>query len=162
MIGYLTIDRASRIRNTKIKVLTQGDNQIVCTLFKKKETRTEGELREELNNMFTNNWIIMEEIENRSADLGLIIKPEETMVSADLLIYGKLPIFRVLMSGLGTKRWSRISCTSNDHNHIPSLASSLSSVNTAALTVSHFSNTPEESMRLHCFFSSFVRRMVHD
>ena len=40
VIGYLTIDRASRIRKSKIKVLAQGDNQVVCTLYKKKETRT--------------------------------------------------------------------------------------------------------------------------
>ena len=93
MIGYLTIDRASRIRNTQIKVLAQGDNQVICTFYKKKKTRNEVELKEELHNMFHNNKAIMEKIETKSKSLGLKIKPEETMVSADLIIYGKIPIF---------------------------------------------------------------------
>ena len=109
---------------------------MVCTMHKKKETRNERELKEELNNIFKNNQLIMSEIEKRSKELGLIMKPAETMVSADLLIYGKLPIFRGLLTGLEIKRWSKVSCTSNDQ--ISSLASCLSTVNTAALTVSLF------------------------
>lgn len=54
--------------------------------------------------------------------LGLIINQNETMKSADYLNYGKIPIFRGTLKGLDTKRWSRVTCVSNDQ--LPTMSSS--------------------------------------
>lgn len=71
--------------------------------------------------------------------LGLIINQNETMKSADYLNYGKIPIFRGTLKGLDTKRWSRVTCVSNDQ--LPTMSNILSTVSSNALSVGYFSDS---------------------
>jgi Mononegavirales RNA dependent RNA polymerase len=139
ILNLLIIQRESKIRNTRVKVLAQVDNQVICTQYKVQKWRTEGELRENLKNVLTNNSMIMESIENGTTKIGLIINRDEMITSADYLNYGKVPIFRGNIQCLESKRWSRMTCVTNDQ--LPSLSNILSTIGTNALTVSHFSTS---------------------
>lgn len=93
-------------------------------------------------------------------NFGLIINEDETLQLADLLIYGKVPIFRGNTMGLDNKRFSRISCVSNDQ--IPTIGNIMSTVTTNLLTVSHFSSSPVEPMRQHNFFGNMNRITIEE
>lgn len=110
----LVIRRESKNRNTRISLLAQGDNQVICAKFKVQKTRNEDELKEALSSLVNENNKIMKNIEIGTDKLGLIINKDETLQSADFLIYGKVPIFRGSICGLETKRWSRVTCVTND------------------------------------------------
>ncbi|AID53192.1 large protein [Dolphin rhabdovirus] len=162
ILNLLVIRRESKIRNTRVQTLAQGDNQVICTQYRLQPTRNEDELIYALNQIKDNNAVIMSAIETGVNKLGLIINNDETIQSADFLTYGKVPIFRGNIRGLETKRWSRVTCVTNDQ--LPSLANVLSSVSTNALTVSHYSVGPTEAIRQYLFFGNFARRLTeqHD
>nr|QPP12221.1 polymerase [Vesicular stomatitis virus] len=162
IVNLLVIQREAKIRNTAVKVLAQGDNQVICTQYKTKKTRSELELRAVLHQMAGNNNKIMEEIKRGTEKLGLIINDDETMQSADYLNYGKIPIFRGVIRGLETKRWSRVTCVTNDQ--IPTCANLMSSVSTNALTVAHFAENPINAMIQYNYFGTFARLLLfmHD
>lgn len=65
--------------------------------------------------------------------LGLIMNEDETMISSDYLNYGKLPMFRGNMMELETKRWSRVTCVTNEQ--IPTVGNVVAAVTTSAFTV---------------------------
>ncbi|AJR28499.1 polymerase [Rochambeau virus] len=157
-VSFLVVERESRKRNTLVKVLAQGDNQIVTTHFKTRKTRTSGELVESLIEIRRNNDILMQSIVNGTNRLGLIINDDETVKSTDFLIYGKVPIIRSQMKGLPIKRWSRVNCVTNDQ--LPSMGSVLSSATTNALTTCHFSPNPVNSVKNHLFFSNLGIELV--
>ncbi|AEG25349.1 polymerase [Vesiculovirus jurona] len=159
ILNLLVIQRESKIRNTSVKVLAQGDNQVICTQYKTKQHRSEIELRGALEQMKSNNQTIMDSIERGTNRLGLLINQDETMQSADYLNYGKVPIFRGVIRGLETKRWSRVTCVTNDQ--LPTCANLLSSVSTNALTVSHFSVNPINAMIQYNYFSNFSRLLLY-
>ena len=94
ILGVLTIQRESKVRNAHVQMLASGDNQVICTMYKLPEVRDDMERDRALMGMFQNNAVIMNAIENGSKKMGLILKPEEQMLSADLLIYGNVPIYR--------------------------------------------------------------------
>nr|WHX01969.1 RNA polymerase [Perhabdovirus perca] len=158
ILNLLVIQRESKIRNTKVQTLAQGDNQVVCTQYRVMPTRDDRELVSELEKIKTNNQVIMDAIEEGTNKLGLLINNDETIQSADFLTYGKVPIFRGNIRCLETKRWSRVTCVTNDQ--LPSLANVMSSVSTNSLTVSHFDVGPLESMRQYLYFGNFARRLV--
>ncbi|AJR28317.1 polymerase [Parry Creek virus] len=154
VLNYLVIERESRIRNTKVKVLAQGDNQTISTFYHLQSHFDENELVEQLNHICKNNKAIMNAIEQGTTKLGLVINRDETMVSADYLNYGKVPIFRGIIRGLHLKRWSRVNCVTNDQ--VPSLSNSLASCATNALTVSHYSEDPLNAIYLHSLFGNIT------
>ncbi|AJR28296.1 polymerase [La Joya virus] len=154
VLNYLVIERESRIRNTRVKVLAQGDNQTISTFYHLQPSFDDQELKEQLTNITKNNKAIMQAIESGTTKLGLIINQDETMVSADYLNYGKVPIFRGVIRGLHLKRWSRVNCVTNDQ--VPSLSNSLASCATNALTVSHYSPDPINAMYLHNIFGNIT------
>nr|AHD46130.1 RNA-dependent RNA polymerase [Eel virus American] len=158
ILNLLVIKRESKIRNTKVQTLAQGDNQVVCTQYRIMPTRSTLELQAELEKVKKNNQVIMDAIETGTNKLGLLINNDETIQSADFLTYGKVPIFRGNIRCLETKRWSRVTCVTNDQ--LPSLSNVMSSVSTNSLTVSHFDVSPIESMRQYLFFGNFARRLV--
>ncbi|EJY57425.1 AAEL017355-PA [Aedes aegypti] len=43
VVNYLGIERQAKIRNTQVRCLAQGDNQIICTLYKTRASRTREE-----------------------------------------------------------------------------------------------------------------------
>ncbi|QIQ19249.1 polymerase [Leman virus] len=158
ILNLLVIQRESKIRNTKVQTLAQGDNQVVCTQYRVMPTRATEELVAELEKIKVNNQVIMDAIEVGTNKLGLLINNDETIQSADFLTYGKVPIFRGNIRCLETKRWSRVTCVTNDQ--LPSLANVMSSVSTNSLTVSHFDVSPVESMRQYLYFGNFARKLV--
>lgn len=145
-------------RNTKVNVLAQGDNQVICTQFKVQKSRTDEELTNSINSIIKENKRIMDAIERGTKKLGPIINKDETLQSADLLIYGKVPIFRGNLKGLETKRWSRVTCVTNDQ--LPTLSNTLSKINSNALTVAHFSDSPLNAMLHYNFIGNFGRRVL--
>ena len=160
ILNLLVIQRESKIRNTTVHTLAQGDNQVICTQYKLPNVSNELELEKTLKNMVHNNSIIISSITEGTTKLGLIVNEDETLQSADLLVYGKVPIFRGNIMGLDNKRYSRISCVSNDQ--IPTIGNIMSTVTTNLLTVSHFSSSPVEPMRQHNFFGNLNRIMIEE
>ncbi|QVU40010.1 RNA-dependent RNA polymerase [Mejal virus] len=159
ILNLLVIQREARVRNTSVKVLAQGDNQVICSQYKTKQHRNDEELKMALEQMKLNNQTIMDSIECGTSKLGLVINQDETMQSADYLNYGKIPIFRGVIRGLETKRWSRVTCVTNDQ--LPTCANLLSSVSTNALTVSHFSVHPINAMIQYNYFGNFSRLLLY-
>ncbi|AGE10378.1 RNA polymerase [grass carp rhabdovirus] len=158
VLNLLVINRESSIRNTVVKVLAQGDNQVICTQYKTKNYKNEEELKMLLSAMVDNNQTIMDSIVTGTGKLGLIINNDETMQSADYLNYGKVPVFRGILRGLETKRWSRVTCITNDQ--IPTLAGVMSSVSTNALTVAHFAASPINAILQYHYFANFCLLMI--
>ncbi|AJR28445.1 polymerase [Marco virus] len=158
IVNLLVLEEESKHRNTMMKILAQGDNQTISLFYELNPTDNEGELRKELQNIVSNNNSIMDAIRTGTGKLGLIINEDETMVSADYLNYGKVPIFRGIIRGLDAKRWSRVNFTTNDQ--VPNLANTLSSVSTNALTVSHYSADPMNAMVLHNFYGNFTLQLL--
>ncbi|AJR28479.1 polymerase [Landjia virus] len=158
IVNLLVIERESKIRNTLIKVLAQGDNQTISTCYEMNQVNSEEELDQEIKNIINNNNAVMQAIKSGTEKLGLIINEDETMVSADYLNYGKVPIFRGIIRGLDAKRWSRVNFGNNDQ--VPSLGSLLSSVATNSLTVSHFSDNPINAMVLHNLFANLTIELL--
>nr|WPV62795.1 MAG: RNA-dependent RNA polymerase [Vesiculovirus yinshui] len=158
IVNLLVIARESRIRNTSVKTLAQGDNQVICTHYKLRDFKDETELRLLLEQIKLNNEAIMRSIEEGTHRLGLLINKDETIQSADYLNYGKVPIFRGLIRGLECKRWSRVTCVTNDQ--LPTCANLMSSVSTNALTVAHFDVNPLNAMNHFNFFGNFVRLLM--
>ncbi|AOZ21307.1 RNA-dependent RNA polymerase [Lleida bat lyssavirus] len=145
LVSLLMIDRESQIRNTKTKILAQGDNQVLCPTYVVSPGLNEDGLRYELENISRNAISIYRAIEEGAGKLGLIIKKEETMCSFDFLIYGKTPLFRGNILVPESKRWARVSCISNDQ--IISLANIMSTVSTNALTVAQHSQSLVKPIR---------------
>ncbi|QMU95563.1 RNA-dependent RNA polymerase [Bactrocera dorsalis sigmavirus] len=158
VVNLLVVNRESQYRNTFIKCLIQGDNQVICMQYKLRKTRDENELIMNLNAIVQNNNVILSNIERGTTKLGLIINKDETMQSADYLNYGKVPVFRGNILGLETKRWSRVTCVTNDQ--MPTLANIMSTVTSNALTVSHFSTSPINPICHLNFLGNFVRKLI--
>ncbi|WGL21410.1 RNA-dependent RNA polymerase [Killamcar virus 1] len=158
VLNMLVINRESQCRNTRIKILAQGDNQVICTQYKVQENLSEPELHVALDAIWKNNKEIMRAVLRGVDKLGLLINQNETMISADYLNYGKIPIFRGCIHALESKRWSRVTCVSNDQ--LPTFANIMSSVATSALMVSHFSSSPLDSMSHYIFFGCFSKILL--
>lgn len=94
VLNLLVIVRAGRKHNTEIKLLAQGDNQVICTFYKLSETHSDEVIRKHIEEIQDDNRKIMEEIRASTLEIGLLIKEDETLQSADMLIYGKVIIYR--------------------------------------------------------------------
>ncbi|ABZ81161.1 polymerase [Lyssavirus lagos] len=145
LVSLLMIERESQTRNTRTKILAQGDNQVLCPTYMLSSGLNNEGLRYELESISKNAMSIYRAIEEGASKLGLIIKKEETMCSFDFLIYGKTPLFRGNILVPESKRWARVSCISNDQ--IVNLANIMSTVSTNALTVAQHSQSLIKPMR---------------
>nr|AYE39796.1 polymerase [Lyssavirus rabies] len=145
LVSLLMIDRESQTRNTRTKILAQGDNQVLCPTYMLSPGLSREGLLYELESISRNALSIYRAIEEGASKLGLIIKKEETMCSYDFLIYGKTPLFRGNILVPESKRWARVSCISNDQ--IVNLANIMSTVSTNALTVAQHSQSLIKPMR---------------
>ncbi|UYD62338.1 RNA-dependent RNA polymerase [Boana pugnax lyssa-like virus 1] len=139
LISLLMISRESESRNTDTKILAQGDNQVMCPTYQLSRGLKEEDLDIELSNISRNANAIFENVKRGALKLGLIIKGEETMCSYDFLIYGKTPLFRGNILVPESKRWSRVSCLSNDQ--VVNVSNVMSTVSTNALTVAQHSQS---------------------
>nr|QKV49615.1 large protein [Kanyawara virus] len=158
VVGLLMLRRESRIRNTQIKILAQGDNQVICTQYKLQSSETELELRKKLQNVWMNNYNIMKAIQVGTEKLGLIINNDETIQSADYLNYGKIPVFRGRILNLFTKRLSRVMCVTNDQ--LLNYGNIMATVSTNALTIGHFDITPRDAITYYNLFGNLTRIMI--
>lgn len=156
--NLLVIRREAKLHNTKVKSLAQGDNQVVCTQYRIQPYRTEDELKVSLNRIVENNRKIMCFIEEGTKKLGLIINKDKTLQPADFLIYGKVPIFRGNIMGIESKRWARVTCVTNDQ--LPTLANTMSTINSNALTVAHFATSPLNAIVHYNFVGNFARNLL--
>ncbi|UAU42847.1 polymerase [Boteke virus] len=157
ILNVILLDRISRKRNTRIKLLAQGDNQIICTQFKLTHyDETNRKLC--IHEIIKQNKNIMEDVKKGANELGLIINMEETMISTEFLNYGKVPVYRGNILGLKTKRWARVSSYSNDN--LPNLSNILSTVASTALSVSHFSQSIVDPIYNYNFFGNFARNIL--
>ncbi|AZS32226.1 polymerase [Rhinolophus rhabdovirus DPuer] len=158
VVGLLMIKREAKIRNTAVKILAQGDNQVICTQYKLRHSVSELDIRRNLQNVWENNNSIMRAIQVGTTKLGLIINEDETMQSADYLNYGKIPVFRGRILNLFTKRLSRIMCVTNDQ--LLSFGNIMSTVSTNCLTIAHFDTSPFDAMFYLNFFGNMTRLMI--
>ncbi|ADG86364.1 RNA-dependent RNA polymerase L [Coastal Plains virus] len=150
ILNYLMIERESRVRNSMVKILAQGDNQIIFTSCLLESYYDQEELNDNLNRAKQNNETIMNAIIKGADKLGLVINQDETMQSCSYANYGKVVLFRGRILGLPTKRWARVTCSTNDQ--IPNLGTLLSSVSTNAMTVGYFSDAPHDAILGHFIF----------
>lgn len=153
VVSLLVIERESKIRNTLTKVLAQGDNQVVCTYYELPSDVDHKIVDAEIPNVTLNNGKIVAAISQGTRRLGLQINLDETLISSDYLNYGKIILFRGRMLPLTTKRWSRVTCITNDQ--IPSLGNIMSAVSANALTVAQQSDHFLDALLNYLFFSAF-------
>nr|QNM37838.1 RNA dependent RNA polymerase [Insect mononegavirales virus 2] len=157
VLNYLVILREAKARTTLIKILAQGDNQVICTYYKTQHSINEEHETENINRIVQNNEVIMRSIEIGTTRLGLSINRDETVQSAHFLSYGKIPIIQGKIFPVESKRWSRTSCVNNDQ--ILSSSSISMTVSTNALSVAHMSDSPKDAIILHNWFGNFVRNI---
>ncbi|AJR28581.1 polymerase [Sripur virus] len=155
--SMLMLLRIPRKRNTLIRTLAQGDNQVVITTYRPRVARTETEKLEIYQEIKDNNEKIMKEVDRSAVRMGLRIKKEECMQSIGYLNYGKIIIINGILYPLLSKRVSRMSALSNDQ--LPTMANILSTVGSNILTISHFSINIKEVMLRFCWYISFFRRV---
>ncbi|AMK09234.1 RNA-dependent RNA polymerase [Drosophila ananassae sigmavirus] len=158
IVNLLVIEREGKSRNTTVQTLAQGDNQVICMKYKPRTSSGDRDLIKNLQEIVQNNNNLMSNIEGGTKRLGLIINNDETMQSADYLNYGKVPVFRGNIRGLETKRWSRVTCATNDQ--LPSLGNIMATVTSNALTVSHHSTSCINSIYHMNLLGSFVRNII--
>lgn len=114
VLNLLVIERESRIRNTKVLTLAQGDNQVICTVYQTRAFKTEADQREHIQGIIKNNEVIVDSIRRATQRIELRINEDETLQAADMLVYGKSIVYRGNFTCLEEKRYSRITCTTND------------------------------------------------
>lgn len=158
LLNLLMILRESKIRNTKVTVLAQGDNQVINTSYPIPGKPTDAAIEVFLSQINKNNTAIMNAVLEGTTKLGLTLNREETMVSSEYLNYGKIPLIRGQMFPLETKRWSRTTCLTNDQ--LPSFGNIMSSVSTNALTVCQASALVLPSMINYVFFGLFSSTLL--
>ncbi|AJG39138.1 RNA-dependent RNA polymerase [Tacheng Tick Virus 3] len=154
VLNLLVILRESKIRNTQVRVLAQGDNQVICTRYKIPENLDLKGLRDELTKVFKNNMTIIDAITAGANKLGLLINQKETLIASDYLTYSKVPVFRGNIYPHEVKRYSRVTCIPNDQ--VPTVASAVSAVATSSLTVAQFSNSILNPLACFCLFGTMV------
>nr|WAK77186.1 MAG: RNA-dependent RNA polymerase [Rhabdoviridae sp.] len=137
IVNLLVLLREAKTRNTLVKTLAQGDNQVICNSYKLPTSETEEELKSRIQEVMANNTAIMTAVSTGTGKLGLIINQDETMYSSDFLSYGKVPVYRGNILPLEAKRWSRVTCVTNDQ--LPSLSNVMSTIATNAITISQHS-----------------------
>ena len=96
-------------------------------------------LNEGLSEIWGNNTVIMNRVQEGSNHLGLQINRDEVAASPEFFMYGKLPVYWGKFISVETKKWTRVSAVTNDQ--IPPIANTILSVSAAALTVCQTSDT---------------------
>lgn len=162
IVNLLVLLREAKTRNTLVKTLAQGDNQVICNSHKLPETNNEEDLKSRIEEIITINTVIMDAVTLGTQMLGLIINQDETMQSSDFLSYGKVPVYRGNILPLEAKRWSRVTCVTNDQ--IPSLANVMSTIATNAITISQHSLSQLDPTLGYVFFGLMAITIVeyHD
>ncbi|KAH7940869.1 hypothetical protein HPB49_007269 [Dermacentor silvarum] len=104
LLKLLVILRESKVRNTRVTVLAQGDNQVINTHYVLSERLSEIELTVALQQVYKNNSEITSALVRGMQKLGLKLNREETMTSTEYLNYGKVPVIRGKFKDLPFKK----------------------------------------------------------
>lgn len=128
IVGVLCILREGLARNTKVRILAQGDNQIIFTDYRLLPSM---KLEDQLDTIGINNNSIMKNIVKGAMKLGLLIYEDETFTSGGFTIHGKVPLLFGNTINLETKKWNRITCVTNDR--IPTICNVLGVIGSTAL-----------------------------
>lgn len=158
VVNYFSLLRQSQVRNTEMKYLMQGDNQVICCYFRTRASRYGRELDTYLREIYNNNQAIMESIREGTNKLGLFFNHDETLQSAQVMVYGKVILINGSIIGLPEKRMSRCLCTTNDQ--VPSLGTVSGTVVTNLLTVCHYANDVVNSMFQYNWVGNFARILL--
>lgn len=75
---HLALYSSGRKHNTEIKILAQGDNQVICTFYKLSETHSDEVICKHIEEIQEDNRKIMEEIRRSTLEIGLKIKEVAT------------------------------------------------------------------------------------
>lgn len=62
IVNLLVLLWEAKTRNTLVKTLAQGDNQIICNSYKLPETKAEVELQATIEEVMTNNTVIIKAV----------------------------------------------------------------------------------------------------
>lgn len=154
ILNYLILRREIKFRNASTLIIAQGDNQNVVPQYTITNLMTEKTTKREIMNIWNNNASLMTRIQSATKSLGLKINQDEVVTSSELLIYGKIPIFRGKVIALESKRWSRVSSSTNDQ--IPSVSTAIAAAVTSAIAVGQYSEDVGLVMEQFHFFVSFV------
>ncbi|AJR28438.1 polymerase [Sena Madureira virus] len=155
--SMLMLNRLPKRRNTMIRTLAQGDNQIVLTTYRPRIWTTENDRKTIYEEIKLNNNEIMKEVSKGAVKMGLEIKKEECMQSIGFLNYGKVLIIKGVIYPIISKRIARISSISNDQ--VPTMANILSTVSSCILSISHFSVNIEPILKMYGFFFPLLRNI---
>lgn len=155
--NLLVLRRESLATNTVVKTLAQGDNQVLSSRYRIRTSRDQNQLQSNIEDICRNNRSLMERIRIGTGKLGLIINHDETIKSTEYMNYGKTCVIHGNIRNLETKRWSRVTCVTNDQ--LPTLSNVMATIGSNALTVSHYSDSPINSMYHYNFMGNFVRIM---
>ncbi|UHK03015.1 MAG: RNA-dependent RNA polymerase [Hangzhou tipula scripta rhabdovirus 1] len=158
VLNLLVIERESRIRNTQVKILAQGDNQVICTMYQVENSDDPVLRKDNIASIIKNNDVIIQSIRDATFSIGLKINEDETLQATDLLLYGKVIVYRGNFTCLEEKRYSRITCTTNDQ--LPNLGNTMSTVSTNCLTVAHYSKSPIEPILHYHWMGNFVINLL--
>uniref|UniRef100_A0AAN0LJ79 Replicase n=1 Tax=Lobos virus TaxID=3139875 RepID=A0AAN0LJ79_9VIRU len=137
IVNLLVLLREAKTRNTLVRTLAQGDNQVICNTYRLPQSTDQDETEQRIAEVIRNNEAIMTAVSAGTGKLGLLINRDETMQSTDFLSYGKVPVYRGNILPLEAKRWSRVTCVTNDQ--LPSLSNVLSTISTNAITIAQHS-----------------------
>lgn len=162
ILCLLMILRESRIRTTRVKVLAQGDNQVICCQYKLLSTESEEEIRKNVKAICVNNEVILDGVSKGTEKLGLVINQKETLQSPNVLCYGKNILLFGQIRKVDTKSWARNTCVSNDQ--LPNCGTMIASVSTNALSVAHFALNPIDAIIQYNYFANLVKELLilHD
>ncbi|AEJ07650.1 putative RNA-dependent RNA polymerase [Oak-Vale virus] len=156
--SLLMIERVSRLRNTKITTLAQGDNQIVCCSFKLSYGYDEEIKKKCLLEIYEQNQKIMKDIQENALRMGLIIKMEETMTSTEMINYGKNIVYRGNLCNPKSKRYARMCTLNNDC--LPNIANCLSTTSSLCLSIGHFDVSPTNGILSYLTFGSLGLNLI--
>ena len=114
LLSFLVIERAKLLYNTKIRVLAQGDNQVIFTNYKLQDYSDTKTKETHLYEVYNNNNKFMSEVERGTKKLGLTINQDETVSSQHFFSYGKIFVIGGHILGQDSKRVSRLTLSTND------------------------------------------------
>ncbi|AJR28409.1 polymerase [Chaco virus] len=155
--SMLMLNRLPRRRNTMIRTLAQGDNQIVITTYRPRQWSCDEEKLIIFQEIKANNDEIMKEVANGAVKMGLEIKKEECMQSTGFLNYGKVLIIKGVIYPITSKRIARVSSINNDQ--VPTMANILGTVSSCILSISHFSTDIFPILDMYKFFFLLLRNI---
>lgn len=156
IVGVLCILKEGLARNTRVRILAQGDNQVIFTDYRLLPSLS---FEEQIDTISSNNSIIMRNIVKSTRRLGLLINEDETFTSGGFTVYGKVPLIFGNTINLETKKWNRIACVTNDQ--IPTICNVMGVIGSTALGSAQGSRSFMKQLDMYMYYSLLMFH-IHD